>query len=287
MFSRSKKTNTRQEVLDDIDQITKEFNLPPNSLLCQSNNVLDHLINIHLTRKQLAILILGYQRSFENKDAPFCGQVAKPCQLLRVKGFVFKKGNPRSREYTFTEKGIEYRKIIGIDPARSMYEADWNKLNKEQKKLFKKYKHKDFRGRALNKSEIDHRMPENTRRNLGIAPTPLTPKSLIDGTAHNLYQIVTPATNDEKREACTKCQRHEIIPLPEDISLFASGYKREWDGTCEGCYWYNFLCPQNSDVFPTVDLQEVQDNEKELRNNLSKIIESTQKNRKLVGKWIT
>ena len=205
--------------------------------------------------------LIGYWKTPRpNREMP-SGQVAKQAQTLRELGFVFrcekKQDGAVKSNFTFKYNGEECREIVGFDPSIQAPDANWNKLNKDQKKLLRSVFDEDCLGLTClpRDREIDHRTPEAARKKLGKPPTHLTLKSLRDGSFIEHFQVISKQVNNMKREACNKCLKGETIPLPLCVEPFGSAYRQSFEEDadfCKGCFWHNYLKPKNEMLCPNL-----------------------------------
>jgi len=218
-----------------------------------------------------ALLIACWKHPRTNEElAKVSGQVAKPAQMLRDLGFIFRKGNPVGKCWTFHENGKEYREILDYQPSDIPSIASWNRLRKDEADAMWEIFGEDMDGKIPKcEREIDHRIPENVRKQLGLPIIPLTRQSLEDGTWRLHYQLTRRSRNVNKRSACEACQHGDIIPLPPLGRLMSSAYRQRFNeppaNVCEGCLYYNFLRPKNPNLVPNLVSELKQDEEKQMR----------------------
>jgi hypothetical protein len=226
------------------------------------------------TAPKAVVALIALWRSKRTNDEIASGQVGGQARTLRDAGFLFKgtvkdDGMPSVR-VTFWEAGKEYRMIVGFDPNAVEGRKLWNKLSKEEVRVVKDGHKRDLMGIAprAQVKQIDHRMPEQMRKSLGVEPVPLTRDLLISGEYDTHYQIVASSTNDIKREVCKACMRNEDIRLPNSVQPFRSAYRKRQahpdHPPCYGCFWFNHLKPLHPELAPDLE-KSCQEHEVEVR----------------------
>ncbi len=254
--------------------IEEKFRWERNYDLLSTYDVM-HFKDFPTAPRTISCLIGWWKHPRTNKEIAehdSSGQAAKQAQILRRKGFTQRKtGN----NWTFRMNGQDFREIIGFDPTFKEVDANWNKLNTKEKHIVKSIFNEDFLGISYNPKDgqFDHRIPQEVRRHEGINPVNLTTESLINGTWHDSFQILSNKTNCMKREACKICLKGGEIRLPLSIELFRSAYRKTFNEnteTCSGCFWFNHLEPKNKNKCS--DLLFVKEKEQNKVNNVKEEI---------------
>jgi hypothetical protein len=190
-----------------------------------------------------------------------------------------------SRRYLIEQEGVTdpvvvnsppdttFREINGFDREKKNRNCSWNRLPDEIKIGLKRIFSRDMLdiSASLREREIDHRMPEDTRRFVRAIPIPLTLASLEDRTWIDSYQVISTAANDIKRQRCAVCQSGAPIELPQMLHSFSQAYiatinRDRKEHACLGCAWFDELRPARvlSDAHATGLIAALCEQEKKL-----------------------
>ncbi len=267
--------DTLRKNLSNTFKATKKFNLKINEKLISDIDVIQY-INFPTAPRELFLLNECWMQKKTTKQLSDCGQSAGQVRDLRARGFTFKK-DIKKGFLTINEDGKESRMVIGLDPC-SVQKNYWNRLSAKEKAIVKKVFRTDFLG-ISNNPEIDHRIPEEARKEKGLQPTPLTTESLLDGTWIEHYQTLSRSTNCMKRQVCNLCIRGGDIKLPLAMQLFKSCYISKFgeandpDNPCKGCFYHDSTKPKFEHAFP--DLEEVRKDQQkkvdEVKDKINKL----------------
>lgn len=250
-----------QENNDPIKKIydfCAEKSIDINELLIKDINELLIPFNIIPTApSELCILIEIYKRKKTLTDLQkYSKQSAKPLELLRKRGFILAKNNPKSKNYTTkNENGDICREIIGFQKVDNYNEAAFNISSSDRKKFIGEKS--DFVTNKKIDLEIDHREPKEAIKKSGDSYPNLDSTLIDSGKADDYYQVLTRDTNLSKKSACTKClngDKIDRLPLIQELEILGYKYKKKFydnssenkkNGlpTCHGCFWFNYKKP--------------------------------------------
>jgi len=235
----TKSIDINQELIQDINNSLIPFDIIPTA------------------PSELCILIEIYKRKKTLTDLQkYSKQSAKPLELLRKRGFILAKDNPKSNNYTTkNENGDICREIISFQKVDNYNEASFNISASDRKKFIGEKS--DFVTNKKIDLEIDHREPKEAIKKCGDSYPNLDANLINSGKADDYYQVLTRDTNLAKKSACTECLNGEqIIRLPLIQELESIGYKYKKDfydnssvnkknglPICYGCFWFDYKKP--------------------------------------------
>jgi len=229
--------------------------LEPNNALFDSDKLMfEHPLLPNRGTKELACLIILYNNE---KTLPALGVELDSSQaagiirtLVKRYFFTFKRDENAKTGYNiYTNKnGERCRQIIDCDVDAARNYINQPRTDPSLTKVFRKSYNDPLSGNR-DSIEMDHRMPNEACRTLGVRIKDPSWDLVADGTFFKYFQPLSKSLNSVKREACTACLHHKPIWVPEWVDREA--YKKEWEipeKGCKGCFWYNYAKPLHPEV---------------------------------------
>jgi hypothetical protein len=235
--------------------------LEPNNALFDSDKLMfEHPVFPRRGTKEMACLILLYnnEKTLRELGAELeSSQAAATIRTLVKKYFfMFKKNENSKTEYNVynSEKGERCRQITDCDVDAALKYINQPRTDPTLTEAFRKLYTDPLSGNR-DSIEVDHRMPNEASRTLGVRIRDPSWDLVADGTFFKYFQPLSKSLNNFKREVCVACLHHKPIWVPDWVDREA--YKKEWEVPekgCKGCFWHNYAEPLHPEVLSKATL---------------------------------
>jgi hypothetical protein len=204
----------------DVYQMCKQYDIAPNKKLLEDLPLFACATKIG-RGKNLLLLNLCYRCKVDYQSLlkfNLVGNGNSSKRHLKAIGFIFKDiGSGRCKDL-YCKQFTHLKQCARIDLSQHLKKA-----------LLEQIDYCEWCG-SKSKLEIDHRLP--ICRGKTILPFSLN-------NVHSKFQVLCNRCNSLKRERCLYCCKTGIIINRPDFD-YCHNTKVVYDGTCQGCYYYNY-----------------------------------------------